>query len=191
MFDDQSIILASGSPRRQQLLRQAEIAFSLCPSSVKEDFPASMAPEEVPVFLAEKKAAAVAAGQPSTSLILAADTAVLLGDQVLGKPADRSKAVAMLNDLSGHTHRVITGICLQKGRRRRSFSVMTRVTFRKLSPFQIAHYVDHYAPFDKAGAYGIQEWIGLVGIESIEGDYFNVVGLPVARVVEAISNWVD
>lgn len=189
MFADKNIILASLSPRRKHLLEQAEIDFIVRTAQVTEDFPSTLKPAEVPVFLAEKKAAAVREKDVKNALVLAADTVVILGNKVLGKPFDKKEAFQMLKSLSGRSHVVITGVCLMNESKKRVFSVQTKVYFRTLTDSQISHYIDQYKPMDKAGAYAIQEWIGLTGIERIEGDYFNVVGLPVGQVVEEISKF--
>lgn len=180
------LILASGSPRRKQLLEQAHIDFEVITSDVDETNPPGMPGEEVPVHLAKKKAAAVAEKYPHRN-ILAADTIVLLGADILGKPANDTEAMAMLARLSGNMHRVVTGVCLLQGGQKQSFSVTTEVYFRILSHEQIQFYVDNYQPLDKAGSYAIQEYIGIIGIEKIVGDYYNVMGLPVGDVVPLIS----
>jgi septum formation protein len=180
------LILASGSPRRKQLLEQAHIAFEVISPDVDETNPPGMSGEEVPVHLARKKAAAVAEKYPSRD-ILAADTVVLLGGDILGKPASDYEAKAMLARLSGNMHRVVTGVCLLQDGKEHAFSAMTEVYFRKLSYEQISFYVDNYHPLDKAGAYAIQEYIGIVGIEKIVGDYYNVMGLPVGEVVPLLA----
>lgn len=189
MFEEKNIVLASLSPRRKQLLEQAEVKFVIKTWPVKEEYPPEILPAEVPVYLAEKKARAIQKHCSGEELILAADTIVLLDDQVLGKPKDKKQACEILASLSGKRHVVITGVCLLKGEEVKTFSETTKVYFRELSKEQIAHYVEQYDPVDKAGAYAIQEWIGLTGIEKIEGDYFNVVGLPVGRVVEEIGKF--
>ncbi len=180
------IILASGSPRRKQLLEQAGYTFEVITTDVDETNPPGMAGELVPEFLAKKKAAAVEQSYPE-AIIIAADTIVLLEGQILGKPKDAEDAKNMLQSLSGKMHKVVTGVCIQKGTKQNCFSVVTEVYFRPLSATQVEHYIDHYKPFDKAGSYAIQEWIGLVGIEKINGDYYNVMGLPVGDVVLAID----
>jgi septum formation protein len=189
MFEEKNIVLASLSPRRKQLLEQAEVKFVIKTWPVKEDYPPDILPAEVPVYLAEKKARVVQKQCSAEELIIAADTIVLLGEQVLDKPKDKNKASEILTSLSGKRHMVITGVCLLKGEEVKTFSETTQVYFRKLSKEQIVHYVEQYNPMDKAGAYAIQEWIGLIGIKKIEGDYFNVVGLPVGRVVEEIGKF--
>lgn len=187
MFEDKRIILASSSPRRRDLLQQAEVAFTMRVSPVKEDYPRDLDVSAVPEYLAAKKAAAVQKLCVAGELILSADTIVLLGQTIMGKPADAREAREFLQMLSGNMHEVITGVCLLKDSRMRQFSERTRVHFYPLDGDQIDHYLETYHPMDKAGAYGIQEWIGLTGIRKIEGDYFNVVGLPVARVIREIA----
>lgn len=180
------IVLASGSPRRRQLLQDAGVPFILRVPGLEEVYPREMPLEEVPAHLAAAKAEAARHPEEAAELILAADTVVLLGGELLGKPRDAEEAKAMLRRLSGRMHRVITGVCLLGAGGRTVFSEETRVYFRALGQDQIDFYVDRYAPLDKAGAYAIQEWIGLAGVERIEGDYFNVMGLPVGRVLEAL-----
>ncbi len=183
------LILASASPRRKQLLEWAEIEFSVIVSDVAETYPAHLPPAQIAQYIALKKATAVSAIAKDDSAILAADTIVVLGDEIIGKPADRADAVAILSKLSGQTHSVITGVVLMRSDRTVSFADVTEVSFHHLSPGQIGFYVDKYQPYDKAGAYAIQEWIGVTGIKSINGDFYNVMGLPVSRVVQALKNW--
>ena len=180
------IILASASPRRKQLLEWAEIPFDILPSGSDEEIPEGMGVSEVPVFLASQKAAHVKEKAGADKIILAADTIVLLDGQILGKPEDRGDAIRMLTLLSGRTHQVITGVSLSRGTRETLFSETTHVRFHPITQAGIAHYVDHYHPYDKAGAYAIQEWIGVTGIHSIDGDFYNVMGLPVSRVVREL-----
>ncbi|TDX01788.1 Maf family protein [Dinghuibacter silviterrae] len=203
------IILASQSPRRRQLLEWAEVAFDVVVPSTDESYPSGMAASEVPVFIARQKALAVQSFLTSSStplpfdglatersaflagirkrIVMAADTVVVLGEEIIGKPRDRDDAIAILMRLSGQEHRVITGVCCRRGDRELSFSDTTRVLFHPLTEAQIAFYVDKYRPYDKAGAYAIQEWIGVVGIKSVDGDFYNVMGLPVSRVVRTLS----
>jgi len=176
------LILASGSPRRKQLLEQAHISFDVVVPDVDETNPPGMPGVEVPEFLARKKALAVAEHYPGRC-ILAADTVVLLGEEILGKPAGLAEAKAMLAKLSGRMHRVVTGVCLLAEGQLFSFSETTEVYFRPLLEQQIEAYVEQYRPLDKAGSYAIQEYIGIVGIEKIVGDYYNVMGLPVGLIV--------
>ncbi len=180
------LILASGSPRRKQLLELAHVDFEVITSDVDETNPPGMPGEEVPAHLAREKARAVAAGHPGRA-VLAADTVVLLDGDILGKPAGLEEAKAMLARLSGNMHRVVTGVCLLQEGREHVFSVTTEVYFRKLTEEQISLYVDRYMPLDKAGSYAIQEYIGIVGIEKIVGDYYNVMGLPVGDVVPLLA----
>jgi len=186
-----NIILASQSPRRKQLLEQAELSFTIRTAHSDEDFPPGMAPEEVPLFIARNKARAVAdtlsPQERSAALIIAADTVVLLDGKIIGKPADEADAAAILGVLSGRMHRVVTGVTMWTSEGERSFSEVTEVYFGTLSPEQIRHYVSRYRPLDKAGAYAIQEWIGLAGIRKINGDFYNVMGLPVSRVLQELQ----
>lgn len=170
-------------------MEQAGLSFVVKKEPVAEDFPVDLDLRKVPVFLAEKKAEALQSTGQSETLILAADTVVLLDNKIMDKPANRNEAYKTLTALSGRMHEVLTGVCLLKGKKKKSFSVCTKVFFRELSSAQITYYIDVYQPLDKAGAYAIQEWIGLIGVERIEGDYFNVVGLPVGRLVEEISGF--
>ncbi len=181
------IILASASPRRKQLLEWAEIPFEVKVSNTNEWFPPGMAPEEMAIHIAREKAKAVQAEIGPEQIILAADTIVVLGDYtILGKPIHREDAVSMLLALAGEKHRVITGVVILENDKERSFADTTEVEFHDLTEKQIEFYVDKYKPYDKAGAYAIQEWIGVVGIKSIKGDFYNVMGLPVSRVLREI-----
>lgn len=182
-----NIILASQSPRRKQLLEAAEIPFRVVVADIDETPPVGMAAADVPEHLARQKAAVIARREPQATII-AADTIVLLEGDMLGKPADADEAVRILTRLQGRPHDVVTGVCLWAPGSVQSFSVVTTVYFRPLTPAQIAHYVSRYQPFDKAGAYAIQEWIGMVGIEKIDGDYYNVMGLPVGEVVRRLQS---
>ena len=185
------IILASQSPRRKQLLEWAEIPFEVMVQSTPETYPPDMPVPEVPVHIAREKGIAVRQKNDflhhDTNVIIAADTVVVLGDTIIGKPKDREDALDILARLSGNKHQVITGVVLLKGEQEIAFSDTTDVWFHPLSAEQIAFYVDKYQPYDKAGAYAIQEWIGVVGIKSIQGDFYNVMGLPVSRVVSELG----
>lgn len=185
----QPIILASQSPRRKMLLEWAEISFEVIVQATDESFPASMLMEEVPVHIARNKAKVIREqlSEDDQRWILAADTIVVLNNEVIGKPVDRNDAIQILQRLSGQTHRVITGVVLMKGAEEHAFSDVTEVVFHPLTKEQISFYVDKYQPYDKAGAYAIQEWIGVVGIHSIKGDFYNVMGLPVSRVVQLLE----
>lgn len=186
------IILASQSPRRKQLLEWAEIPFEVMVQSTPETYPPDMAVPDVPVHIAREKALAVKQKNESLhqagNIIIAADTVVVLGNDIIGKPKDREEALDILGRLSGNKHQVITGVVLLKGEREIAFADITEVWFHPLTSEQIAFYVDKYKPYDKAGAYAIQEWIGVTGIKSIQGDFYNVMGLPVSRVVKQLAN---
>lgn len=181
------IVLASQSPRRKQLMEMAELHFEIIIADVDETNPPGMPGEQVPAHLARKKADAVAHLAPG-AIVISADTIVLLDDAILGKPTDAANAVQILSMLSGRVHRVITGVCIRRGDTEKVFSVTTEVYFRHLSRHQIQHYVDYYKPYDKAGAYAIQEWIGVTGIEKINGDYYNVMGLPIGDVLNVLKS---
>ncbi len=182
-------ILASQSPRRKQLLAWADIEFDIMVSEAAEDFPAEMDVQDVPVHIAQKKALAVQQKIKDEfpihqdKWIIAADTIVVLENEIIGKPIDRSDAISILQKLSGKTHRVITGVYLVNETESSSFSETTLVHFHPLTLSQIEYYVDQYQPYDKAGAYGIQDWIGVIGIRGIEGDFYNVMGLPVSKLL--------
>jgi septum formation protein len=183
------IVLASGSPRRKQLLEWAEISFEVLVSNTEEDFPPHLPIAEVPIHIARNKALAVQQQLSTDRVVLAADTIVVLGDHILGKPVHREEAISMLLALQGSRHEVITGVVIRKAEKEYAFSDSTIVDFHSLSEAEIEHYVDRYKPFDKAGAYAIQEWIGVVGIRSVQGDFYNVMGLPVSRVVRALRDF--
>jgi len=182
------IILASGSPRRRQLLEWAEVDFEVRVKDTPENFPPGMATIDVPVHIARNKALAVKVEVPER-VVIAADTVVVLGNEIIGKPRDRADAVNILSRLAGQRHEVITGVVLLRDGEEQAFADVTAVWFHPLSTAEIENYVDKYKPYDKAGAYAIQEWIGVVGIKGIEGDFYNVMGLPVSRVVQALRRW--
>ena len=181
------LVLASQSPRRKQLLEWAEIDFEVVVSETDESYPSHLAIKDVPIYIARAKAVAVKEKLQKKRTILAADTIVVLDDIVIGKPKNRADAVNILSALSGKTHFVITGVIIINDGKEKSFSDTTEVLFHELSKEQIEFYVDKYKPYDKAGAYAIQEWIGVVGIKSIKGDFYNVMGLPVSRVVQMLN----
>ena len=183
------ILLASGSPRRKQLLEWAEIPFRIEVSNAEEDFPPQLPVMEIPIYIARNKAIAVQSETGTAEVVLAADTIVVLGENILGKPVHREEAISMLLALQGSRHEVITGVVIRQGERELSFSDRTQVDFHPLTESEIEHYVDQYKPYDKAGAYAIQEWIGVVGIKSVSGDFYNVMGLPVSRVVRALQDF--
>lgn len=185
------IILASGSPRRSQLLQLAEISFDVVVSETDESYPPGLSSPEIALHIAENKALAVQkilnskhSGDEHT--IIAADTLVVLDNKIIGKPSDRKDAIKILSSLSGKIHKVITGVCILSADQKIVFAEETEVEFCEISVLQIEYYVDNYKPYDKAGAYAIQEWIGAVGIKSIKGDFYNVMGLPVSMVVRSL-----
>jgi len=181
------IILASQSPRRKQLLEWAEIPFEIVVQNTDERFPPGLTPTDIAIYIARNKALAVQQKRKNEEVILAADTIVVLNDHIIGKPVHREEAVTILMALSGEKHRVITGVVIRKGEKEIAFADVTEVEFHDLTTEQIEFYVDKYKPYDKAGAYAIQEWIGVVGIKSVNGDFYNVMGLPVSRVVQALE----
>ena len=188
--DRYRVILASGSPRRKELLSGIDIKYDvLTLPDIDEAYPSDMPPEKVPVFLARKKASAYDETLHENTLLITADTVVVLNDRIFGKPSDAKDAKRMLQQLSGQTHRVITGVCLTTQQKQRCFSDETVVTFGKLSEQEIAYYVKKYNPLDKAGAYGVQEWIGYIAVEKIDGSYFNVMGLPVFKVYRELQKF--
>lgn len=188
------IILASGSPRRKMLLEWAEIDFEVMVSDVDESFQKHIAPHEAALDIASRKNTAIAqklGDRFENHVLIAADTIVVLDDQIIGKPVDRAHAIEILTQLSGKTHRVITAVDIRSNENTVAFFDTTLVRFHALDQHSIAHYVDAYKPYDKAGAYAIQEWIGVIGIASIEGDFYNVMGLPVSKVVAALKQSFD
>lgn len=183
------IILASASPRRKELLAGLDIDFEvrLLPG-IDESYPANLPTCKIAEYIACEKAAAYNGEIGDDEVLLTADTIVVVDDKVLGKPVDADDARRMLGMISGKTHQVITGVCLSTRKKTHSFSVETDVTFKILENDEIDYYIENYKPFDKAGAYGIQEWIGYIGVESIKGSYFNVMGLPVQRIYKELKN---
>ena len=183
------VILASQSPRRKQLLEWAEVNFDVIVQHTDESFPADIAPDQAAMHVARNKALAVkASSNPFPDRpILAADTMVVLKGEIINKPVDRDDAIRILSKLSGQEHLVITGVVILKNETEIAFADTTRVQFHPLTEEQIIFYVDKYQPYDKAGAYAIQEWIGVIGIKSVHGDFYNVMGLPVSRVVQALQ----
>ena len=169
----------------------AEIPFEVIVKDTDEAFDTGMPIQEVPVHIARNKALAVQQELPDGRIILAADTIVVIGDQIIGKPTGRQNAVEILTALSGNRHEVITGVVIRRAENEIAFSDRTEVYFHPLTQAEIEFYIDKYQPYDKAGAYAIQEWIGVVGIKSIDGDFYNVMGLPVSRVVQALKTIVD
>ena len=182
------IILASNSPRRRELLSGLDIDYEVRTlPDIDESYPSNLQGGDIPLFISKEKADAYKPMLQPDELIITADTIVWLNGEVLGKPHDRDQAMTMLRKLSGHTHEVFTGVTLTSTEKQRSFFAETKVTFAQLSEEEMVHYVDKYPPFDKAGSYGVQEWIGYIGVERIEGSYFNVMGLPVQRLYNELK----
>ncbi len=185
---DYKLILASNSPRRRELLAGLDLDFEVrVLPGIDEGYPAELQGGDIPLYIAKEKAQAYVAQLQPDELLITADTIVWLNGQVLEKPADEADAFRMLRQLSGNTHQVFTGVCLTTRERQVAFSCCTDVTFSRLTDDEITHYVRRYRPFDKAGSYGVQEWIGYVGVESINGSFYNVMGLPVQRLYTALK----
>ena len=191
-----SVVLASNSPRRKELLSGLGVNFSVKTlPDVDESFPDALKGEEIPLFIARKKADAYKMLFSSVTsneveeplLVITADTIVWLEDEVLGKPANATEARAMLSKLSGKKHQVITGVCLTTASWQKSFAAVSEVQFSSLTEEEMDYYIQNYCPYDKAGAYGVQEWIGFIGVESIQGSYFNVMGLPIQRLYRELK----
>ena len=188
IMGSKKVILASQSPRRRQLLEWAEIPFDVIVKETDESYPSELSVEEIAIHIASNKAKAIASDHHHDIPVIAADTIVVLDNKIIGKPNDRADALQTLASLSGREHRVITGVVIAYKHELISFADVSYVDFHELTLDQIAFYVDKYKPYDKAGAYAIQEWIGVVGIKSIKGDFYNVMGLPVSRVVKALES---
>ncbi len=182
------IILASNSPRRRELLSGLGIDYEVkILPGIDESYPENLTGEEIPMYIAREKADAYRPSIKPDELIITADTIVCLEGEVLGKPKDEADACRMLRLLSGRTHQVITGVCITTAEMQRTFAATTDVTFDTLSEEEITHYVNNYRPMDKAGAYGVQEWIGFIGVTRLEGSYFNVMGLPIQRLYKELK----
>lgn len=188
-FKNHRIILASGSPRRQQFLKELDVNFEIQLKDIEEIYPEHLQAEEITNFLAKLKASAFVLDLEDNDILITSDTIVWLNNKALGKPKDYDDAFEMLTEMSGTTHKVITSVCLKTIDKEVVFYEETLVTFTELSSDEIKYYLDNYKPFDKAGSYGIQEWIGLVAIEKIEGSYANVVGLPTHRLYEELMKF--
>lgn len=185
---DYHIILASNSPRRRELLSGLGLDYEVRTlPGIDESYPPTLQGEEIPVYISSKKASAYLDALKENELLITADTIVWLDGRVLGKPSDEEEARLMLRDLSGKTHQVITGVTLATTSFQKSFASVSQVTFATLTEEEINYYVTHYHPMDKAGSYGVQEWIGFIGVERIEGSYFNVMGLPVQRLYRELK----
>lgn len=186
------LLLASRSPRRRELLTGCGLPYSLAPDyEVEERYPEDLPREEVPTYLSRLKSEGLPRALSKEEILLTADTVVIAEGQILGKPHDREKALGMLRLLSGRSHRVITGVTIRTASKSHTFASCSEVCFRALREEEIIYYVDHYQPFDKAGSYGIQEWIGYTAIERIEGSFFNVMGLPIQRLYVELERFLD
>ncbi len=190
MLEEYKIILGSNSPRRRELLSGLDIPFEVRTiSDVEEIYPPDLRREEIPVYLSKLKAAAYAREIDNNTLLITADTIVWLNGKVYGKPADEEQARQMLRDLSGKTHEVITGVCLTSNEKQKVFFAVSKVKFGVLEENEILYYVSKYKPYDKAGSYGVQEWIGYIGVEQLEGSFYNVMGLPVRMLYTYLKEW--
>jgi septum formation protein len=186
-FQSKNLILASESPRRQYLMKELGFDFEVLAPKIKENYPENLTPVEIAVYLAELKSDNFEASRFSENTILiTADTLVSVEGEILGKPANHGEAVCMLQKLSGRKHDVITAVCLKSRCRRKTFHVLSSVYFKDLSLEEIDYYIENFRPFDKAGSYGVQEWIGYIGISKIEGSFFNIMGLPVKELYEEL-----
>lgn len=185
----EKIILVSASPRRRQILQEAGFRFEVIPTRVDESFDPGIPAEKVPEVLARRKVEAFA-GEDSEQIIMGADTVVIVNGKIFNKPEHRQEAVEMLTGLSNNTHQVVTGVCIRANGSLITFSDTTLVHFSALSPDEIDYYVDHFSPFDKAGGYGVQDFIGMVGIDRLEGSFYNVMGLPVHKVYQHLKPYI-
>jgi septum formation protein len=188
-LEGRKIILASKSPRRQELLKGLEIDFEIRVKEVDESFDPSLKGAEVARFLARMKASAFLSSLNEDEILITSDTTVCLGDEILNKPADRDEAVSMLSKLSGQTHSVVSAVALTSTSKQVIFHDETSVHFRELTLEEIEHYVDHYRPFDKAGSYGIQDFIGFIGVDKMSGSYYTVMGLPLHLLYQELSGF--
>ena len=189
-FKNYNFILGSNSPRRKEILKEIGLDFSVYPSNIEENFNKDIKLENIGTFLAEKKANAIKNKLKENDILITADTTVIHNNEILSKPEKILQAKEMLNKLSGKSHKVITGVCLLSKNKKCTFSCETIVTFNNLEIKEIEFYINKFKPFDKAGSYGIQEWIGLIGIEKIEGSYTNVVGLPASMLYTKLKKFI-
>lgn len=187
---DYKVLLASNSPRREELLRGIDIDFEIkVLPDIDESYPSDMPVEEVAEFVAQKKANSYTDNLKEKELLITADTVVILDKVIFGKPDNRDEAKEMLCALSGKTHRVVSGVCLASTEKQVSFSATSEVEFSELTNEEISYYIDRYSPYDKAGSYGIQEWIGFIGVKQLRGSYFNIMGLPVQRLYKEMKSF--
>lgn len=187
---DYKVLLASSSPRREELLRGIDIDFQIkVLPDIDESYPSELPTEEVAEYVAQKKATPYIKHLDADELMITADTIVIIDDKIFGKPNNEEEAKEMLHALSGKTHRVVSGVCLTSTKKQTSFSVASEVEFAQLTNEEIEYYIERYLPFDKAGSYGIQEWIGYIGVTHISGSYFNIMGLPIQRLYKELRNF--
>lgn len=185
-----NIVLASKSPRRQELLKGIGVDFSILTKEVDESFPSKLPLIDVAPFLSLKKANAFEDSElPENYMVITADTVVIVENEILGKPKNRDDAVRMMNLLSGKVHKVVTGVTVHTKEKTKTFSVISKVTFETLDNQEVGYYIDNFRPYDKAGAYGVQEWIGYIGVSNVEGSYYNVMGLPTQRLYKVLKEF--
>ena len=185
-----NIVLASKSPRRQELLKGIGVDFTIMTKDVDESYPSRLPPIDVAPFLSLKKAKAFEDAElPENYMVITADTVVIVDNEILGKPQDRDDAFRMIKMLSGKVHKVVTGVTVHTKEKTKTFSVTSKVTFEMLDNQEIEYYIDNYKPYDKAGAYGVQEWIGYCGVSYVEGSYFNVMGLPTQKLYKVLKDF--
>lgn len=187
-YNDYQIILASNSPRRKQFLKDLGLTFTVKPANVNEEYPSQLQGKDIALYIAQQKAS-VFNNLKENEIIITCDTIVWIDNEALGKPENREKAIQMLQQLSGKTHEVISAVCIKSNQKEQLFYDVTEVRFNNLNLLDIEYYVDTFKPFDKAGSYGIQEWIGLIGIEKINGSYTNVVGMPMEKLYNELIKW--
>jgi septum formation protein len=184
------LVLGSSSPRRAELLKKMGFYFDIVVKEIEEIFPQDLSAEQAPEYIAKQKSQHYNLNEmPEKTLLITADTLVILNGKILGKPKDKGEATSMLKELSGKTHEVITGVCLRTKEKEKTFSVSSHVSFRVISEEEIAYYIENWKPYDKAGAYGIQEWLGFIALEKIEGSFFNVMGFPTQRLYVSLMGF--
>lgn len=185
-----NIVLASKSPRRQELLKGIGVDFTILTKEVDENYPQRLPAIDVAPFLSLKKAKAFEDAElPDNYMVITADTVVIVENEILGKPKDRDDAVRMMNLLSGKVHKVVTGVTVHTKEKTKTFSVISKVTFEALDNQEVNYYIDNFKPYDKAGAYGVQEWIGYIGVSNVEGSYYNVMGLPTQKLYKVLKEF--
>lgn len=187
-YNDYQIILASNSPRRKQFLKDLGLTFTVKPANVNEEYPSQLQGKDIALYIAQQKAS-VFTNLNTNEMVITCDTIVWIDNEALGKPENKEKAIQMLQQLSGKTHEVISAVCIKSNQKEQLFYDVTEVRFNNLNLLDIEYYVDTFKPFDKAGSYGIQEWIGLIGIEKIDGSYTNVVGMPMEKLYNELMKW--